>query len=90
MVRWYQPGASPSPMDETSHLQEVRSSSHPIAVTLGRTSLDSVEVSHVSRASATLSFGTSALDKDLVLEIKHQGSGLPMALLETHPDVSGQ
>jgi len=65
-------------MAKNSHLQEVRSPSHPIAVTLGRT------------PSATLSLGTSALDKDFILEILHHGGGRPMALLESHPSIPGQ
>ena len=77
-------------MAEESHLQEVRSPSHPIAVTLGRTSKMLSEPPHLSRASATLSLGTSALDKDFVLEILHHDSGKPTALLETNPSIPGQ
>ena len=77
-------------MAEESHLQEVRSPSHPIAVTLGRTSKALSETSHLSRASATLSLGTSTLDKDFVLDILHRDSGRPTALLETHTSVPGQ
>ena len=74
-------------MPEESHLREVRSPSHPFAVTLGRTSKTSSESPHLSRASATLSLGTSALDKDFVLEIMYRDSGKPTALLESHPSV---
>ena len=77
-------------MAEESHLQEVRSPSHPIAVTLGITSKMLPEPPHLSRASATLSLGTSALDKDFVLEILHHDSGKPTAFLETNPSIPGQ
>ena len=56
-------------MAENSPLQAVRSPSHPIAVALGRTSASESQSPHLSRASATLSLGTSTLDKDFVLEI---------------------
>ncbi|MCJ1452864.1 hypothetical protein MMC28_003209 [Mycoblastus sanguinarius] len=77
-------------MAEDSPLKEVRSPSHPIAVTLGKTSKAGSETSSMSRASATLSLGTCALDKDFVLEIKHENSGKPKALLETHSSIEGQ
>lgn len=59
-------------MPEDSPLQEIRSPSHPIAVALGRISIGESLSPHLSRASATLSLGTSTLDKDFVLEILHQ------------------
>lgn len=77
-------------METDSALQEVRSPSHPIAVTLGRISTATSEAYHPSRASATLSLSTSALSKDFVLEILHEDSGKPKALLETHPTLNGQ
>lgn len=77
-------------MEDDSPLQEVRSPSHPIAVTLGGISTATSEAHHPSRASATLSLITSALDHDFVLEILYQDSGKPKAILETHPTVKGQ
>lgn len=59
-------------MPEDSAIQEIRSPSHPIAVAFGRTSTSESQPPHLSRASATLSLGTSTLDKDIVLEIMHQ------------------
>lgn len=59
-------------MPEDSPLQELRSPSHPIAVTLGRTSTSESEPPQLSRASATLCLGTSSLDQDFVLEITYQ------------------
>ena len=58
-------------MPEDPLLQELRSPSHPIAVALVKTSSE-FQPPHFSRASATLSLGTSALDKDFVLEIMYQ------------------
>ena len=77
-------------MTEDSPLREVRSPSHPIAVTLGRTSTASPETSSMCQASATLSLGTSALDKDFVVEIMHHNSEKPRAILETYPGDEGQ
>lgn len=77
-------------MENDSPLQEVRSPSHPIAVTLGRISTATSEAHHPSRASATLSLITSALTKDFILEILYQDSGKPKAILETHPTAKGQ
>lgn len=59
-------------MPDDSPLQELRSPSHPIAVALGRTSTSESQTPHLSRASATLSLGTSTLEKDFVLEILYQ------------------
>lgn len=59
-------------MPENSPLQELRSPSHPIAVVLGKTSTSESQPPHLSRASATLSLGTSTLDKDFILEIMYQ------------------
>jgi len=71
-------------------IEEVRSPSHPIALTLGSTSVGQLESKSASKASATLSLGTAALDKDFVLEVKHKDDGEPRALLETHDDILGQ
>ncbi len=59
-------------MPEDSPIQEMRSPSHPIAVALGSTSTSEFQPPHFSKASASLSLGTSSLDKDFVLEIVYQ------------------
>lgn len=41
-------------------------------------------------ASATLSLGTSSLDKDFVLQILATNISNPVAILETHPTIRGQ
>lgn len=59
-------------MPEDSPIQEMRSPSHPIAVALGSNSTSEFQPSHLSKASASLSLGTSSLDKDFVLEVVYQ------------------
>lgn len=77
-------------MPDDSPLQELRSPSHPIAVALVRTSTSESQTPHLSKASATLSLGTSTLEKDFVLEILYQDSGKSKAILETHLNIPGQ
>lgn len=77
-------------METDSPLREVRSPSHPIAVTLGNVSGPSLEVPDPCQASATLSLKTTALEKDFVLEVIHKDSGRPKALMESHPYIKGQ
>lgn len=77
-------------MEEDCPLREVKSPSHPIGVTLGRLSIGSQQEHRPSQASAILSLQGSALDKDFILEILHQDTGKPKALLETHPRIMGQ
>ena len=77
-------------MPKECPIREVRSPSHPIALTLGRTSSLSSEEPIASRASVNLSLGSVVLDKDFVLEISYQDVGKPRALSECHPKVAGQ
>ena len=77
-------------MDETSPLQQIKSTSHPISVVLGRVSTDPPSHHSPSRASATLALYECALDRDFILEILHQNSRQPRALLERHPEIPGQ
>ena len=76
-------------MDLDSPLQEVRSPSHPISVTLGKLSTAASDSHNTSQASAALSLGTTVLEKDFILEILHKDSGKPRALLETQPCSTG-
>ena len=75
-------------LDKGSFIRELRSPSHPIAVTTGSTSKGETENPIPSQASATLSLGLSQLDRDFVLEIILRGAATPRALLETHPTPS--
>jgi len=77
-------------MDKDSVIKELRSSSHPIAVTIGNTSAAPTESPLLSQASATLTLGFSQLDRDFILEIVHQEAATPRALLENHPTIQGQ
>ena len=78
-------------MEVDAPIQEIRSPSHPIAVTLGRTSTTTPSDIHSpSRASATLALKAAALEKDFVLKVLYKNSGKPSALLEDHPRIAGQ
>ena len=77
-------------MAEDSPIQELRSPSHPIAVTLGKSSISKSQSSHPSKASASLSLAASTLERDFVLEVVHHNSGRSKAFLEAHPTISGQ
>ena len=68
---------------------EVRSPSHPISLSLGRTSVQSGDSINPCQASSTLSLGETSLDKDFVLEVRHRDGGGPRALLEYHPTLQG-
>lgn len=77
-------------MEKDSFIKELRSSSHPIAVTIGSTSAAPTESPQLSQASATLTLGSSLLDRDFILEIVRQEATTPRALLEYHPIIQGQ
>lgn len=73
-------------MAEGSFIREVRSPSHPIAVTMGNTTSSvKSEDPKPSQASASLSQGNTELDWDFVLEIINKDSLSPKAVLEAHP-----
>lgn len=74
-------------MLQGSFIRELRSPSHPIAVTLGNISgASSAEDPKASQASASLSQNSTALDRDFVLEIHNKASTSPTAVLEEHLD----
>ena len=74
-----------------STIREVRSPSHPIAVKIGSTSTaPPAQGFRISQASATLSHGNVALDKDFILEIVNDIADKPKAVLETYADDSCQ
>ena len=72
-------------MPSNSPITTVRSPSHPIDVKLGSLSSTNSEPHNNSLASTTLALGEAALDKDFVLEIIHNDTNQPKALLENHP-----
>lgn len=71
-------------MPEGSLIQGIQSPSHPIAVSLDKTS------SARHRASATLSSAKTELDEDFVLILQITDHNAPKALLETHPSIANQ
>ena len=74
-------------MAEGSLIQGIQSPSHPIAVTMGTTSHDALADPTMSRASATLSLGSSNLDHDFILIVLAKDTATPKAFLETHPTI---
>ncbi|KAL8958287.1 MAG: hypothetical protein Q9193_004625 [Seirophora villosa] len=75
---------------EGSFIRGIQSPSHPIAVTMGSTSTsDDVEVA-MHKASATLSLGSTELEKDFVLIVLNKDVGTPKAILERHPTLPNQ
>jgi hypothetical protein len=77
-------------MPQNSFIQQIRSPSHPIAVTIGNTSLALSTEPKMSSGSATLSLGSAELDTDFVLQIVAKDTGVPTAILETHPTIPNQ
>lgn len=78
-------------VDEGSVIRGIQSPSHPIAVTMGRTSTTADEDSFDNHhASATLTLGTAVLEKDFVIVVLAKGQDTPRALLETHPTIPNQ
>ncbi|CAO1604662.1 hypothetical protein XANCAGTX0491_008205 [Xanthoria calcicola] len=75
---------------EGSFIRGVQSPTHPIAVTMGNTSTFSTAHPAMHQASATLSLGSTELDKDFVLIILTKDTGIPKALLETHSHLPNQ
>ena len=71
-------------MPSESPITNVRSPSHPIDLKLGSSSTGNSEPHNNSLASTTLALGEAALDKDFVLEIIHNDTNQPKALLEKH------
>ncbi|KAM7195903.1 von Willebrand factor type A domain containing protein [Naviculisporaceae sp. PSN 640] len=78
-------------MPNGSNIQSVQSPTHPIAVSIGRTSIsaDADEMS-LQKASATLSLGSAELEKDFVVHIVATNTSNPVAVLETHPTIPNQ
>lgn len=78
-------------MAKGAFIQGIQSPTHPIAVALGKTSTSSsVDDPVAHQASVTLSLGTSELDKDFVVIVQTQDSGIPRALMEIHPIIPNQ
>ncbi|KAJ9643635.1 hypothetical protein H2199_004314 [Coniosporium tulheliwenetii] len=72
-------------VSEGSFIRKLQSPSHPIAVSMGTTSTAPDENSQMTKASATLTLGSCELEKDFILQIVAKDTGIPKAMLETHP-----
>ncbi|KAL8900275.1 MAG: hypothetical protein Q9192_001147 [Flavoplaca navasiana] len=72
---------------EGSFIRGLQSPTHPIAVTMGNTSASTTADPAMHQASATLALGSTEMDKDFVLIVLTKDTGIPTALLETHPDI---
>lgn len=77
-------------MAEGSFIQKILSPSHPISVSLGTTSLAPNDDPKLTKASATLSLNSVHLDTDFILQIVAKHTGVPKAVLETHPTIPNQ
>ena len=70
-------------------IKGVQSPSHPIAVSMGTVSTAVQADPVMSKASATLSLGSSVLERDFILIIHSKGTAIPKAFLETHSTIPG-
>lgn len=68
-------------------IRGVQSPSHPIAMTMGRTSSMPEDAFDNQHASATLTLGSTELDKDFIIVVTPKGHDTPCALLESHPTI---
>jgi hypothetical protein len=69
-------------------IRKVQSPSHPIAVSLGTTSSQDPQAAfNQSKASATLTLGTTELAGDFVLQLLIDDISKPQAIVEQHPDL---
>ena len=69
-----------------STIRSIDSPSHQIKVSMGIVSTAAEANPTLSKASATLSLGSTALEKDFILVVQSKDVGVPKAILETHPD----
>lgn len=77
-------------LEDGSFIREMRSPSHPIAVTMGNISTAKDDVPTMNKASATLSLGGTELDKDFVVQVIAKEPSSPKVLLESHPFIPRQ
>ncbi|KAF2138549.1 uncharacterized protein K452DRAFT_88255 [Aplosporella prunicola CBS 121167] len=77
-------------MPDGSMIQKMQSPSHPISISMGTTSSEPNAEPSMTRASATLSLGTTELKKDFILQIVAKDTGVPKTLLEEHPAIPHQ
>ncbi|RDW60731.1 hypothetical protein BP6252_12114 [Coleophoma cylindrospora] len=76
-------------MADGASIRGIQSPSHPIAVTMGVLSTNATADPTTSKASVSLSLGSTALDDDFILIIQATDVGKPTAVLEAHPTLKG-
>ncbi|KAF2663856.1 hypothetical protein BT63DRAFT_430111 [Microthyrium microscopicum] len=76
-------------LEDGFFIREIRSPTHPIAVSMGALSTAPDAQPSMSKASASLGLGSAELDQDFVLQIISKEFGTPAAVLETHPTILG-
>ncbi|KPI43377.1 von Willebrand factor A domain-containing protein 5A [Cyphellophora attinorum] len=77
-------------LDESTAVREIRSPSHNLAVTLGRTSTMDEKVFQNNCASASLALDSAELGKDFIFVLSSQEQGIPRAMFATHPTLPGR
>ncbi|KAL1877688.1 hypothetical protein Plec18167_004654 [Paecilomyces lecythidis] len=79
-------------MEEGSVIRGLQSTSHPLAINLGRTSRTQELDFQPHKASATLSLrrGQVLLERDFVIVVNAECQNQPVAFLETHPSIPNQ
>lgn len=70
-----------------SFIQKILSPTHPIAISMGTTSLAPNAEPTMTKASASLSLGMAQLDTDFILLLITKDTGAPKAVLENHPTI---
>ncbi|OQO11774.1 hypothetical protein B0A48_03501 [Cryoendolithus antarcticus] len=71
----------------SSNIRKVQSPTHPIAVSLGSTSGSAEAAFAPSKASATLTLGSTELAADFVLQLLIDDISKPQAIVEQHPSL---
>ncbi|KAI9866893.1 MAG: hypothetical protein M1813_000835 [Trichoglossum hirsutum] len=78
-------------MPSKSSIRGIQSPSHPIAVTMGSTTVNSTgSVFEPNKGAATLSMGKAELERDFILLVLVPDIVKPQALLESHPTIPNQ
>ena len=77
-------------LEDGTIVRGLQSPSHPIAVTMGRTASMNEDAFESNHASATLTLGSTELEKDFIIVVLSKDQGVPRALLETHPTIPNQ
>lgn len=79
-------------LEQGVSIRGIQSPSHPIAVTMGRTStmMEDDDTFESNLGSSTLALGNTELEKDFIVVVLAKGQDTPRALLETHPTLPNQ